>query len=125
MIYNIIILFAVSIFSYLFSEFFGNFYEFFYPSSGSIASIDITSLFGLPLAYIFFLTLLFTAFGGTKKYWWIGILLIPAAAIELYFDLAHIYFPIILGLAGWLLGLLAFKLLTKINKFHAADKTIH
>ncbi|MBI5734178.1 MAG: hypothetical protein HY973_04545, partial [Candidatus Kerfeldbacteria bacterium] len=51
-------------------------------------------LVGIILSYIFFIPLLFTAFGGLKKYWWIGILLLPAAAFEVYFDWAHIYFPI-------------------------------
>lgn len=70
-------------------------------------------LFGIILTYIFFLTLIFTAFGGAKKYWWIGILLIPATAFELYFDLAHFYFPLALGLLGWALGLGIFKLMKK------------
>jgi|GEM_PF-2367212 hypothetical protein len=60
--------------------------------------------FGAILAYIFFLPLLFTAVGGLKKYRWIGILLIPAAAFEVYFDWSHIYFPIIVGLVGWGVG---------------------
>ena|SRR3989344_6120119 len=70
-------------------------------------------LFGVALSYIFFLTLIFTAFGGAKKYWWIGILLIPAAAFELYFDLAHFYFPLALGLFGWGIGLGISKLMKK------------
>ena len=130
---KVVILIVVLTLVYFLTGLFGSFYVYFFPqpvSSGSLFSIPISEsaesdFIGLPLSYIFFLTLLFTAFGGEKKYWWSGILLIPAVAFELYFDLAHIYFPIILGLAGWLSGLLAFKLLTKINKFYAADKTIH
>ena len=68
-------------------------------------------IMGAMLAYIFFLALLFTTFGGPKKYWWIGILLIPAAAFEVYFDWSHIYFPIAIGLIGWLLGFGISKLL--------------
>ncbi|MBI5734175.1 MAG: hypothetical protein HY973_04530 [Candidatus Kerfeldbacteria bacterium] len=86
----------------------GLYYKFFGPST---SFIDFTSLVGLPLSYIFFLTLILTAFGGTKKYWWIGILLIPAAAFEVYFDWGHIYFPITVGLIGWLIGLGIYKLL--------------
>ncbi len=72
------------------------------------ASNFITGLFP---AYIFFLPLLFTAFGGVKKYWWLGILLLPAVGIEIYFDFSHIYFPIILGVAGWAIGFGIAKLL--------------
>ena len=60
---------------------------------------------GISRAYIFFLLLIFTTLGSVKKYWWIGVLLIPAAAFELYFDSSHIYFPIALGLIGWGIGL--------------------
>ena len=93
---------------------FGKLYQFFIPQYGSIfvvsqEMVDIVT--GIGLSYTFFLTLLFTAFGGVKKYWWIAILLIPAAIFEVYFDLAHLYFPILLGLAGWLLGLALRKLL--------------
>jgi len=59
---------------------------------------------GINLSYIFSLTFLFTAFGGVKKYWWIGIGLIPTALFEAYFDLEHIYFPIAVGLVGWAIG---------------------
>ena len=68
---------------------------------------------GFSLVYTFFLALLFTAFGGSKKYWWIGVLLIPAVIFEIYFDFSHIYFPVILGLAGWLLGWVVSKLLSR------------
>ncbi len=122
---DIIILVFTLIISGFFSQYLGNIYESLFPSSGSITSVDLTSLAGFPLAYEFFLPLLFTAFGGAKKYWWIGVLLLPAVAFEVYFDLSHIYFPVILGLIGWALGLLAFKLLLKINKSHATDKTVH
>lgn len=81
----------------------GKFYIMFFPDGGG-SFVDGTSLVGMPLAYIFFLTLLFTAFGDIKKYRWIGVLLIPAALFEIYFDLAHIYFPIALGLLGWIIG---------------------
>lgn len=99
--------------------YFGIIYDFFFPKNvggNGLFSIPHEAglyLIGLPLSYIFFLSLLFTAFGGSKKYWWMGVLLIPAAVFELYFDLAHIYFPILLGLAGWLLGLLALKFSTQ------------
>lgn len=77
--------------------------------------VDLGTVVGFPLAYIFFLTLLFTAFGDRHKHWWIGILLIPALWFELYFDLSHLYVPITLGLVGWLLGFGISKLLPKKN----------
>lgn len=96
-----IILFVVCI------PLFGRFYQLFFPQPGSIfvVSQEFIDLFiGLPLSYIFFSPLLFTAFGAGKKYWWLGILLLPAALIELYFDLDHIYFPILIGVVGWVIG---------------------
>jgi|SRR3989344_5779107 len=59
---------------------------------------------GIIFSYTFFLFLLFTAFGGKGKYWWMGIAILPALAFELYFDLPHIYFPIALGIVGWVIG---------------------
>jgi len=108
---NVVILFLVVFFSFIFSEFVGESYDKIFGQSGSF--VDLRSLSGLPLAFIFFLTLLFTAFGGSKKYWWIGILLLPAAAFEVYFDWSHIYFPIAIGLIGWLLGLGISRLLSR------------
>lgn len=107
-----ILLILVLALAYYLSISFGNLYENLIGSlSGSF--IELRSIFGLPLAYTFFLTLLFTAFGGNKKYWWIGILLIPAIAFEVYFDFSHIYFPIILGLLGWTLGYSIHRFLQK------------
>lgn len=59
---------------------------------------------GIVPAYIFSLFFLFTLFGQEKKYWWIQVLLIPAAAFEIIFAREYIYFPIALGVVGWLLG---------------------
>ena len=104
--------------SYITASFFGNTYQKLFRDYGSW--IDVSSLIGLPLAYIFFLTFLFTAFGGKKKYWWIGVGLIPAVAFELYFDLQHIYFPLAIGLVAWLLGK---GLNMAVKKFRAPKKT--
>ena len=97
-----LIIIAVAI-SYVSSEYFGQLYMKVTNDPGTF--VDTRSLIGLPLSYIFFLTVLLTVFGGNKKYVWLGILLIPAAAFELYFDLDHIYFPLLLGLAGWSIGI--------------------
>lgn len=106
---GVILLFLTLVLSYFLSEKFGKLYEEIIGLSGSF--IDTTALIGSPLAYIFFISLLFKAFMKDAKYWWIGILLIPAAIFELYFDAAHIYFPIILGLIGWVIGLAISKLI--------------
>lgn len=122
LIKNIVLIFFSVIMAYLLSLYFGVIYDFFFPKSignGGLFSISHESgvyLIGIPLSFIFFLTLLFTAFGGEKKYWWIGILLIPSVAFELYFDFSHIYFPITLGVIGWVTGLLISKILSKIPK---------
>lgn len=109
-----IILAIVLISAYYFSVLFGDIYEKLFPGQGSImGAVDLRSLIGLPLSYIFFLSLLFTAFGGKQKYWWMGILLIPAAAVELYLDASHIYFPIALGVVGWIIGWVGERFLSK------------
>lgn len=113
LIKNLAILLIVLFISSYFSVTATNLYDKFLNSGSSFVNLD--ALVGFPLAYIFLLTLLFTAFGGTKKYWWVGILLIPAVVFEVYFDIAHIYFPILLALAGWLLGFLVRKLSTRFS----------
>ncbi len=109
---------ATIVLSVLIASFVGKFYFYLFSAEkgGGIFSlpVDATNLLrGVTLSYFLLLTLLFTAFGGVKKYWWIGILLIPAVAFELYFDLAHIYFPLALGLLGWGIGLGISKLFKK------------
>ena len=116
-IFRKIILFALVLFlSYLFAEQVGRFYaKYFHLYSGFGSFIASSMIYdfsdGVAPTYIFFLSLLFTAFGGRKKYWWIGIALIPAVLFEVYFDFSHIYFPIALGLLGWLLGWAVAKIL--------------
>src|SRR3989344_1864963 len=94
----IIILFL----SFFLSEYVGSLYQ---KITGDYGSwIDTTIVAGFPLVYIFFLTLVFTSFGEPKKYWLIGILLIPVAIFEIRFDLEHIYIPVLTGILGWLIG---------------------
>ena len=114
---NIILLFLVIFLTYFFAEYFVKGYYFFYPTSGvgSVASVDFTPLIVLPLEYIFFVLFLFTAFGDSKKYWWIGILLIPSVVFELYFDLEHIYIPVAIGLIGWVIGFVISKIIDKFK----------
>lgn len=102
---NIFILVIVLVLSWGLSPFIGELYDktFLGPASGGFSTLD--SLVGLPLAFIFLVPLLFTIFGDKHKKWWMIILLIPPAAFEFSVDLKHIYFPIALGLLGWLIGL--------------------
>jgi len=108
---KIILFICTMIVSGYFSVYAISLYDRFF-NSGS-AFVQMRALVGFPLSYIFFLSLLFTAFGGKQKYWWMGILLIPAAAVELYLDASHIYFPVVLGIVGWLVGWLIAKFLPK------------
>lgn len=106
---NKFIVLAIVIILVYFSSFFGGvmYGKIFGPSD---SFVDMRSLVGTPLAYIFFLTFLFTFLGGEKKYIWLGILLVPAVLFEIYFDYIHIYFPVALGLLGWALGFGILKL---------------
>lgn len=119
---NITILIIVLFISNYFSITATNLYDEFLNSGSSFVNLD--ALVGFPLSYVFFLTLIFTAFGGDKKYWWIGILLIPAAIFEIYFDLEHIYFPITIGLVGWFLGFLTGQTLRYLRFYKSREQTI-
>ncbi len=105
---NILILVSVLVIAYFCGFIFGEMYMTFIPHVNegffSFPTSAAAYIIGWPLAYIFSLTLFFTALGDAKKYWWIGIGLIPAALFEIAFDSRHLYFPILLGLVGWLLG---------------------
>ncbi len=108
---NIGLLIIASGLGYYFSPHFGQVYGNLFGEVGSY--VDLRSLIGLPLAYIFFLILIFTAFGWDYKYWWMAVLLIPAAIVELYVERRYLYFPFLLGLAGWLIGVGLSKLTQK------------
>ncbi len=115
---NLLFLVVALLISYFLTPLFGKFYAYLFPKNlgGALPTDTILALTGFPLSYIFFLTLLFTAFGGKHKHWWIGILLIPAAIVEFYFDPSHLYIPILLALVGWLLGDLISRLFTSVRK---------
>ena len=103
---------AVLILSYFLAEFFGSFFLAAFPKEGGgwiNFSNLVIFLIGFPLAYLFFLFLLFTAFGNQHKKWWIGIASLPALAFLLYFDFSHIYFHVLFPVAGWLIGLGVWK----------------
>ncbi len=113
MIKNSALLIIVFLLSYLFSVFAGELYGSLFPTG---SYLDLRGLSGISIAFIFFLIFLFTAFGGSKKNWLIGIFLIPAFVWEFYIDNDHIYFPIAIGLAGWLVGSLVSYIWSKLIK---------
>lgn len=106
---NVLMLLVVLVLAYFCAVLFGQLYDnaFHLPtgfSSFISSSEDYKFIDGIGIAYLFFLFLLFTAFGDTKKYYWAGIASIPAAAFLIYFDFSHIYFHILFPLAGWVIG---------------------
>ena len=111
---NILLLFLVLVLSYFSSVYFGNLYKAITHDHGTW--IDLSSIVGIHYGYVFFLLFIFTAFGDSKKYWWIGTLLIPTIIFEVYFDwrFQYVYIPIIIGLFGWVIG---FALSKIINYF--------
>ena len=110
---NVFLVLVAIVFSYLLGPQFGEIYANMFNAHGSF--VNMVAISGIPLAYEFLLPLIFVIFGGEGKgkYWWIGVLLIPALALEVYLDLSHIYFPIILGLLGWGIGVGVRKIVGK------------
>ncbi len=64
------------------------------------------TLLGLLLGYIFFTFFFFVLFGDRHKYWWVGVLQLPALYFIIQIDLAHWYFYAGLAIAGYLLATL-------------------
>ena len=120
---NVALAVVAAVFAYFMASFFGFIYDFVLgiPRTFGIASFvsgpDIEKFFaGIIPAYILFITFLFMSFGFGKKHWWIGVLLLPAVAFVIYFDLSHFWFYILVGLAGWLAGLGIAKILPFLKK---------
>ena len=117
-ILNLVLLGIAVFFSYYFSGYlYDPIYSLIYgKSDGGFFAIYVQAakfLAILILSFIFSTILLFTAFGASRKYWGIGILLIPAGLIEIYFGWNQIYIPIFIGLVGWLIGFAISKLVRK------------
>lgn len=102
---------AACVTAYFTSPYFGAIFTHFQSSGGFFYS---ESLLGLPLAYIFFVTVLFVGLESANKKLFI-FLLIPAIIIE-SFDILHIYVPLIVLALGWFLGLGLEKLIKIIRK---------
>jgi len=116
---NISLLTSSLFFSYFLAGYLYNpIYSFVYRSSGNglfmIYEGMARFLSVLVLGFIFFIFLNFTAFGDSKKYWWITILLIPVIIFEVYFDWDHLYIPVAIGILGWIIGLILSKVKTQL-----------
>jgi len=64
----------------------------------------IVGIISFVVGFIFLNSFLLTAFGFGKKYIWMGVALLPALAFVLYFDLPRIWFYMLVGGAGWIIG---------------------
>jgi hypothetical protein len=101
---NILLLILVIVTAHFTAHVFANLYDRLLLGDRSFSKGALDYLFGVPLSYTFFLVFLFTALGSLKKYWWMGILLVPAAVAEWYLEKEHLWFPIALAVVGWGLG---------------------
>jgi|GEM_PF-2647797 len=102
---HIFLFFAAAFFGWLFSYKTGAVYTSFFGGGGSF--IDLTSIGGFPFSYVFFVVLLFAAFGGGRRYVWGILLMLPFIWFEVRFDgfwLERVLFPISLVLLAWSLG---------------------
>ena len=111
--YVLLIVVAISM-SFLFAQSVGEIYADIFNDHGF--GVNAAGLAGIPTIYIFLIALLFSAFGETKKYWWMILILLPVAFIVFYLDWYHWYFWIPLGLIGWGIGIGIQKLISKLNK---------
>jgi len=104
---NIIILIFILLVAPLLGKYIGQLYISFFPIDvgAGFFGFDLDTPLSIYVAtYTSLVTLVFTAWGLGKKYWWMGVLLVPALAFVLYFDLARIWFYILVGLVGWAIG---------------------
>ena len=103
------------ILSFTTSSFFTRLYDYFFEIRGD-SFVDFSGLLGIPLSYIFYLSLLLTIIGREKKYWIMLFLLLPVLFVEFWVDLPHFYFPLALAFAGWLIGEGILKLVKFLRK---------
>jgi hypothetical protein len=101
---NIVILFFALLFIRYSPPLFDKFNNYFYGHSAWLALGWLDIMESIHIQIIFFVSLFFTAFGDRYKYWWISVLLIPLFILGFYYDFEHVYFYIIFGLVGWLIG---------------------
>lgn len=101
LIKNTGLLIVVGALSYLTAPYFGGWYNKFSPqydnSFFNLPHSTAVFIAGIPVAYVFFVTLIFSLFGfGNKKKWLLG-LLTPPFLLWLSADRYYIYLPTILG----------------------------
>src|SRR3989338_4760532 len=106
---NILIICVAILASFLFAKSVGEIYADMFNDHGF--GVAAAGLAGIPIVYILLITLLFSAFGEAKKYWWMVISLIPAAFVVFYLDWYHWYFWLAVVLIGWLVGFGVSKLM--------------
>jgi len=67
--------------------------------------LDLSDILGIFLGYALYVSFILTLFGGEKKYWVLGFLLVPLLFLELIDgDLKFFGFSVLLALVGWALG---------------------
>lgn len=117
---NVLLLIVVLILSYLTAPYFGSWYDKFSPQYGggmfgNFSKELAIMIAGIPVAYVFFITFLFTLLGSGRRNWWTSILLLPAALLWISADKYYIYIPIVLALIAWGLAALLRKLFHRNN----------
>lgn len=87
-------------------------YEYFFPPVGENIFLGYQALAeligGFIIAYALFLPLLFMSFNSVRKYWWMGVLLLPVVYFA-YMDSSRFWFYLLVVLIGWGIGLLLNK----------------
>lgn len=116
---NILLLVIVLVLSYFTADYFGSWYDKFSPqySNSFLGTGKDLSLFiaGIPFAYVFFVTFIFTLFGFRSRKKWLIWLLIPPLLLWLSADRYFIYLPVILGLIAFGLTVLINLLISKLR----------
>ncbi len=116
---RIVSIFVSTVFAYCFAQLLGALYAYFFPSAvgGSFIGAPgaIEWVVGVPLTLIFIFTLLIHAIGGKDIWWWNVIVLLPVILFEVAFDPLRIFFPLILALIAYGLGVAFNQFFTKIS----------
>ena len=110
---NVLLVVFSLLLSYFLSPWFVVIYQLILNESSSW--MDVGSLLAHPHAYIFIVVLSLVLFGGRNKYWWIVLCSLPAFCFEIYFDFKNLYFPTLLGLLAWIIGV---GILKTVKYFH-------
>lgn len=101
----------------LVAVYFGLLYAYLFPTAigGTWIGAQNTWLWliGYPLSVIFLLTFLMRLYGGKYAWAWVLVGASPAILFEIVFDPFRLYFPIMLTLIAWVLGVGGNKLLLK------------